>query len=55
MLNYLAKLATVWLIGWVFANELSSCEFESHWNHLNFRYHACFEQGVPWHSGNYSV
>ena len=22
---------------------------------LNFRYSACFEQGVPWHSGNYRV
>ena len=21
--------------------------------HLNFRYCTCFEQGVPWHSGNY--
>ena len=24
-------------------------------NHLNFRYRACFEKGVPWHSGNYRV
>ena len=23
--------------------------------HLNFRYCACFEEGVPWHSGNYRV
>ena len=23
--------------------------------HLNFRYRACFEEGVPWHSGNYRV
>ena len=22
---------------------------------LNFRFRACFEQGVPWHSGNYRV
>ena len=22
-------------------------------SHLNFRHRACFEQGVPWHSGNY--
>ena len=22
---------------------------------LNFRYRACFEQGFPWHSGNYRV
>ena len=23
--------------------------------HLNFRVRGCFEQGVPWHSGNYTV
>ena len=23
--------------------------------HLNFRFRACFEQGVPWDSGNYGV
>ena len=22
---------------------------------LNFRFRACFQQGVPWHSGNYRV
>ena len=30
-------------------NETLSC------SHLNFRYRACFEQGAPWHSGNYRV
>ena len=25
------------------------------WHLLNFRYRACFEQGVPWHSVNYRV
>ena len=29
--------------------------FESSCSHLNFRFRACFEQGVPWHSGNYRV
>ena len=29
--------------------------FESRCSHINFRIHACFEQGVPWHSGNYRV
>ena len=38
-LNHLAKLA----------------KFESNWSHLNFRFSACFGQGVPWHSGNYRV
>ena len=38
-----------------FVCELSSCGFESRCSHLNFRYHACFEQGVPWHSDKYGV
>ena len=28
---------------------------ESSCSHLNFRFRPCFEQGVPWHSGNYRV
>ena len=42
------------LYGWVFVYELRDCEFEFRCCHLNFRYRACFEQVVPWHSGNYS-
>ena len=41
----------VWLNGWVFVYELSGCGFESTCSHLNFRFRACFEQRVPWHSG----
>ena len=26
---------------------------KSRCRHLNFKYRSCFEQGVPWHSGNY--
>ena len=36
----------VWLNGWVFVYELSGCRFESRCSHLNFRFRACFEQGV---------
>ena len=43
------------LNGWVFVHELSGCGFESSYSHLNFRFRACFEQEVPWHSGNYRV
>ena len=50
-LNHLAKLVN----GWVFVYELSGCRFESSCSHLNLRFRACFEQRVPWHSGNYSV
>ena len=39
----------------VFIYELSCCRFKSCCSHLNFRYCACFEQGVPWHSGKYGV
>ena len=45
----------VWLNGWVFVYELSGCEFESSCSHWNFRFRACFQQGVPWHSENYRV
>ena len=41
--------------GWVFVYELSGSGFESSCSHLNFRFRSCFEQGVPWHSGNYRV
>ena len=44
-----------WLNGWEFIYELSGCGFESSFSHLNFRFCACFEQGVPWHSGKYKV
>ena len=39
----------------MFIYELSGCGFESCCCHLNFRYRACFEQRVPWHSGNYRL
>ena len=45
----------VWLNGWVFVYELSGCGFKSSCNHLNFRFCACFKQGVPRHSGNHRV
>ena len=45
----------VFLFYWVFVYELSGCGFESRCSHLNFRYRACFEQGIPWHLGNYRV
>ena len=56
--NHLVRKRTVWplwLGGWVFVYELSSCGFESHCCHLNFRYRTYFEQGVAWHSVNYRV
>ena len=46
---------SVWPNSWVFVYELSGCGFESSCSHLNFRFRACFEQRVPWHSGNYRV
>ena len=45
----------VWPNGWVLLYELNGCSFESRCSHLIFRYGACFEQGVPWHSGNCRV
>ena len=43
----------VWPNGWVFVYELSGCGFGSSCSHLNFGFRACFDQGVPRHSGNY--
>ena len=43
------------MVEWVFVYELSSSGFESSCSHLKFRFRTCFEQGVPWHSGNYRV
>ena len=48
---HLCVIWPVWLNGWVFVYKLSGCGFESSCSHLNFRFHICFEQGVPWHSG----
>ena len=45
----------VWLNSWMFVYQLSGWGFGSRCSHLNFRYRACFEKGVPWHSGNYRV
>ena len=39
----------------MFVYELSGCGFESSCSYLNFRFRACFEQGFPWHPGNYGV
>ena len=41
--------------GRVFIYKLTGCGFKSCCYHLNFRYHTCFEQWVPWRSGNYRV
>ena len=53
--HYSLIVCPVWLNGRVFVYELSGCGFESHCSHLNFRSRACFELGLPWHSGNYRV
>ena len=45
----------VWPNSWLFIYELSVCWSESSCNNLNFRFPVFFEQGVPWHSGNYTV
>ena len=53
--TYHQNAKPVWPNGWVFVYELSGCGFESSCSHLNFKFRACFEQGLPWHSGNYRV
>ena len=51
----LANSNPVLLNGWLVVYELSDCGFEPRCSHLNFRFHACFEQGIPWQSSNYRV
>ena len=56
--NYSQYSSVIWSVlpnGWVFVYELSGCGFKSTCRHLNFRYRACFGQGVPWHLGKYKV
>ena len=53
--QHISVIWPVWLNGWVFVYELSGRGFESCYCHWNFRYRPCFEQRVPWHSGNYRV
>ena len=45
----------LWLNGWVFVFELSGCGVKSSCSHLNFKFRACFEQGVSWHSGKATI
>ena len=40
---------------WLSVQELSRSGFESSYSRLTLRFRACFEQGVPWHSGNCRV
>ena len=49
-------ILSVWPNGWVFVYEFNDCGgFETRWNYLNFRYHAYFEEGVPWQLGKYRI
>ena len=52
-IKYEIKLMSIWLQREVY--KLSGCGFESRCSDLNFRFRACFEQGVPGHSGNYRM
>ena len=38
----------------MFVYKLSGSGFESSCSYLNFRFRACFEQGIPWKSSNYT-
>ena len=56
--KYSERSSIIWPVfpnGRVFVLKLSGSEFESSCSHFTFRFHASFEQGVPWHSGNYRL
>ena len=70
-LNHLVKLAKglsyvvssylygafdyMFLSNHILISEWIDTQFRVNCSHLNFRYRACFEQGVPWYSGKYKV
>ena len=49
------NIQPVWSNRCVFVWELSGSYSKSTWSHLTFRFCACFEHRVLWHSGNYTV
>ena len=56
--KYSAHSLIIWWVGpndWVLVYEVVGSWFESSCSHLNFILRSYFEQGVPWHSGNYRV
>ena len=56
--KYSQQRTVIWpvcLNGRVFVYEVSGFGFESSCSRLTFRFHACFEIGVPFDSGNYRV
>ena len=46
-LRYKDRNWPVWSNGCVVVYELSGSGFDSSCSHLNFRFRACFKQGVP--------
>ena len=50
-----SNICSVWQNHLVFVYQLSGSGFESSCSHLKFRFRACFEKEVPWHSGSYRV
>ena len=52
--NHLVRKRTLNQFGQM-VHGLNGCTFESRCSNLNFRSRACFEQGVPWHTGIYGV
>ena len=56
--KYSEHSSIIWPVlpnGWVFAYEPNGSGFESSCSHLDIIFRTCFEQGVPWHPGNYRV
>ena len=56
--NLISSLVTLWtqrMLSHIIQNWHIQTFKESRYSHLIFRYGACFEQGVPWHSGNCRV
>ena len=56
--KYSQHSSIIWSVSlnvWVFLYEMCGWRFAFSCSHLYFRFRACFEQGVPSHSGNCRV
>ena len=50
---FVYELSEFWVFVFVSVRLRTGSGFEYSCSHLNFRFRACFEQGIAWHSGNY--
>ena len=56
--RYPDQPSIIWAVGpngWESLCKRSGSGLKSCCSHVTVRFHTCFEQGIPWHSGNYRL